>query len=117
MTSQTGGTPPNPRVTLRDETDGRDRRFLDAHLDSAGSLVISGQDLGPSTGPVSSDGEYEWSTTIRAEHIPQLLVVLGAPPDSAVLVVLAENWTGGRAAELERRIDRSTIPHELWSYS
>jgi hypothetical protein len=105
------------KVTLRDEVDGGERRYLGAHLDETGSLVIDGQDLGPSTAPVSSDGEYEWWVTISAQHIPQLLALLDAPPASDILEVLAENWTGTRSHELERRIRESGIPHQFSSYS
>ena len=46
-------------VTLRDEVDGPDSRHLWAHIDQEGNLHIDGQDLGPKTAIVSSDGEYE----------------------------------------------------------
>jgi len=105
------------KVTLRDEVDRGERRYLGAHVDETGSLVIDGQDLGPSTAPVSSDGEYEWWVAISAQHIPQLLALLDAPPASDILKVLAENWTGTRSHELERRIRESGIPHQFSSYS
>jgi hypothetical protein len=57
-------------VLLRAEQDGRNQRFLRASLNAEGALVIEGQDLGPKTALVSSDGEYEWSRTILREHIP-----------------------------------------------
>ena len=44
------------KVTLRDETDGPDRRHLEAYLDETDNLHIDGQDLGPSTSIVSGDG-------------------------------------------------------------
>jgi len=48
------------RISLRRERDVDDQRFLDAWVDASGALHIEGQDLGPSTAPVSDDGEYEW---------------------------------------------------------
>jgi hypothetical protein len=106
-----------PRVQLRHEVSGRDRRFLTASITDAGDLLIEGQDLGPSTSFVSSDGEYEWWRTIKAEHLPALLQLLDAPPGSDVLQVLASHWTGPASHELEKRIRDSGIPSELSTWS
>jgi hypothetical protein len=104
------------KVRLRDETDGRDRRFLDAHLDDAGNLHIDGQDLGSSTWPMSGDGEYEWRRIIKAHDLPLLLTLLGAPADASVLDVLEEHWSGKRAGDLEAVIRASDIPNEFSSW-
>lgn len=105
------------KVTLRDEVDGGDRRYLGAQLDATGSLVIDGQDLGPSTAPVSSDGENEWRVTISAKDIPGLLTLLDAPPAANILDFLAEKWTGSPSHELDKRIRESEIPRRFSSYS
>jgi hypothetical protein len=105
------------KVTLRDEDDGRDRRFLDAYLDDAGNLHIEGQDLGPSTWPMSGDGEYEWRRIIKAQDVPHLLTLLGAPPGANVLDVLEEHWSGKRAGDLEALIGTSDIPVDFSSWS
>ena len=105
------------RVTLRDEVVGPDRRYLGASLNKAGGLVIEGQDLGPAAAAVSPDGEYEWWTTINAEDFPQLWALLDAPTGSDILQVLAENWTGERSYELERRLRDSDIPRGFNAYS
>ena len=104
-------------VTLRAEHDGPDSRYLTASLDAHGALVIEGQDLGPGTSIVSSDGEYEWSRTILPEHIPKLLVVLNAPADANILAVLKKHWTGDKSYELEGRIRDSDIPSKLSTWS
>jgi hypothetical protein len=52
---------------------------------SEGSLHVDGQDLGPSTAPVSHDGEYEWFTTVRAPNVRRLVELLGGHQDSDVL--------------------------------
>jgi hypothetical protein len=104
-------------VQLRHEVNGRDSRFLSASITEAGDLVIAGQDLGPSTSIVSSDGEYEWWRTIKAEHFPALLQLLNAPPGSDVLQVLASHWTGPASHELERCIRESDIPSEVSAWS
>ena len=64
-------------VTLRNEIDGPDSRHLWAHLDQKGNLHIDGQDLGPKTTIVSSDGEYEWFETIDRSDLPKLIGLLG----------------------------------------
>ena len=105
------------RVNLRAERDGLDSRFLDAYLDDEGNLHIDGQDLGPSTGPVSSDGEYEWFKVIQARDLSRLKALLGARPDEDILDVLERSWTGPRAGELETLLSESGIPVSLsvWS--
>jgi hypothetical protein len=64
---------------LRAERFGNDRRFLWAYLDEEGNFHLDGQDLGPDTEAVSSDGEYEWLQTIAAVDIPGVIELLGDP--------------------------------------
>jgi hypothetical protein len=104
-------------VSLRAEHDGPDSRFLDAYLDDDGNLNIDGQDLGPQTRPVSSDGEYEWFEVIRAAQVPALRRLLGANSDEDILDVLERSWSGERAADLERLLRESGIPIELSTWS
>ena len=103
-------------VALREERNGEDSRYLDARLEANGDLRISGQDLGPGTWPVNSDGEYEWVKVVPAEHVPALMRLLGAAADADVLDELAARWTGPGSYELERRIRESDIPVKLWTY-
>ncbi len=105
------------RIVLRAEHSGLDSRYLSAYLDTHGALVIEGQDLGPGTWPVSTDGEYEWSHTIAAADIPVLLELLGAPPGADTLDVLSARFTGRRSYELERIIRESGIPVRTWTWS
>jgi hypothetical protein len=104
-------------VTLRDERGGRDRRSLWAYLDDEGDLHIDGQDLGPGTAPVSSDGEYEWFQTIAAADVPRTIALLDGDAGDDVLALLAREWTGARSYELERRLGESDIPirRSTWS--
>lgn len=108
-------TPTNDKVMLREERKGADERYLWAYLDDEGSLHIDGQDLGPSTGPVSPDGEYEWFTTIRAPHVAELSELLGCPPGDAILGVLESRYSGDASYELERIIRESHLPVERFS--
>jgi hypothetical protein len=104
------------RVSLRAEHDGPNSRFLDAYLDAEGDLHIDGQDLGPATAPVSSDGEYEWFKVIGKGDLPRLKELLGAQPEEAILDVL-ERFTGTDSYELEKVLRESGIPVALsvWS--
>jgi hypothetical protein len=99
-------------VTLREGRDGRDSRHLWAYLDETGALHIDGQELGPGTAPMSDDGEYEWFQTIKAEHLPGLLGLLGGRPGDDVLSLLEEKWSGGRSYDLEKILREGAIPIE-----
>ena len=105
------------KVTLRDETSGPDRRHLWAYFDDEGNLHIDGQDLGPGTAPVSTDGEYEWFKKISAHDLPKLLTLLGAPSGANVLDVLEREWSGDKAGDLETLIRKSDLRVEtsVWS--
>lgn len=105
------------KIMLRSERRERDSRNLWAYLDGDGSLHIDGQDLGPGTAPISSDGEYEWFQKIRAEHIPRSLEVLGAPPESDILSFLDENYSGESSYVLERLLRTGDVPVEFSSWS
>jgi hypothetical protein len=104
------------KVVLRDERSGADRRNLWAYLDDEGNLHIDGQDLGPATALVSNDGEYEWFETISAEHLPQLLVLLGGAPGGELLDLLEERWSGPRSGDLESLLRECDIPIERFVY-
>ena len=104
-------------VTLRHERTGRDVRWLGAYVDGAGTLHIDGQDLGPGTAIVSSDGEYEWFETIAAADVPRLVVALGGAPGDDVLDLLARDWTGPRSYDFERLLRESGIPVAITTWS
>jgi hypothetical protein len=99
---------------LRDECSGADRRSLWAFLDDDFGLHIHGHDLGPSTAMVSPDGEYEWFQTVRAQHIPALLVLLGGAGTTDVLGHLERNYSGPASYELERVLREGAVPVELF---
>ena len=108
---------PTRTVTLRAERNGADYRHLAAYLDEQGRLHIDGQDLGPGTAIVSSDGEYEWYNTIAAEDVPRVVELLEGQPGDDVLDLLERNWTGAHSYELERRLRESDIHVELFVWS
>ena len=104
-------------LQLRHETLGENSRFLSAYLDAQGHLHIDGQDLGPSTGSVSSDGEYEWFQVIQASDLPRLIAALGGRPDEPILELLERRFSGKASYELERVLRTGEIPvhREVWS--
>ncbi len=107
-------------VRLRAEHDGEDRRFLTAAVGPSGDLALNGQDLGPGTAMVSSDGEYEWTTTIAAADVPRLVALLGGEPGSDVLDVLAryaDDVQPRGSYRVEQVIRESGIPlrRHIWS--
>ncbi len=97
-------------VTLRDERKGDDYRYLGAYVDWKGALHIDGQDLGPGTAVISSDGEYEWFQIIARRHVRKVVALLEGRRGVDVLDLLEEHWTGPRSYELERRLRESDIP-------
>lgn len=103
-------------VTLRDEREGADTRWLGASVDAAGALHIDGHDLGPGTAMVSSDGEYEWFKTASAVDVPRLVTALGGRAGDDVLDLLEREWTGPRSYDLERVLRESDIPVTLFTW-
>jgi hypothetical protein len=103
-------------VTLRQERNGRDVRWLGAYVDGAGALHIDGQDLGPGTAMVSSDGEYEWFKTVAPNDVDRLVVLLGGQPGDDVLALLERDWTGSRSYDFERLLRESGIPVNLFTW-
>ncbi len=105
------------KVALRAETDGRNSRSLEAWVDDDGALHIEGQDLGPATAFVSSDGEYEWARTVAPADVPSLVAELGGQPGHDILDILELSWTGLRSYDLEKLLRETKIPITLWTWS
>lgn len=103
-------------VTLRQERLGDDVRWLGAFVDGSGALRVHGQDLGPGTAMVSSDGEYEWFITVGAGDVGRLVAVLGGQPGDDVLELLERDWTGPRSYDFERVLRESGIPVMLFTW-
>jgi len=104
------------RIVLRREQRGPNKFSLWAYLDDDGNLHIDGQDLGPITASVSSDGEYEYFKTIPAPFVPELLALLGAAANTNPLDELDNNWCDAASWDLERVLAESTIPVKLHTY-
>ena len=102
----------NRVICLRAERDGPDRRNLSAYLDAEGNLHIDGQDIGPGTALVSSDGEYEWFETVRASHVPRRVELLGGEAGDDVLDVLELRYRNEGSYDLESLLRDGGIPVE-----
>jgi hypothetical protein len=103
-------------VTLRQERRGGDVRWLGAFVDGSGALRVHGQDLGPGTAMVSSDGEYEWFMTVAAGDVQRLVALIGGQPGDDVLELLERAWTGPRSYDFERVLRESGIPVKLFTW-
>lgn len=75
---------------------------------------MRGHDLGPS---VPGGGEYEWTYTVAAVMLPQLVEALGGAPGQAVMEVLADRWTGEAAGGVGTVIRESGIEFGFGSWS
>jgi hypothetical protein len=106
-----------PTITLRDEkrADGS-HLALWAYLDTAGQLHIDGQDLGPVTRNVSTDGEYEYFKFVAPQDIPRLTELLGGRPDEGILDLLERGWTGEKSYALEDLLRDGDVPVVLAVY-
>lgn len=98
------------RVVLRAEYYERGSRHLSAWQDERG-LHIDGQDLGEGTESIGTDGEYEWSYTVKPEHLPRLRASLAIEGD--LLDALEREWSGARSYDFEKRL--RDVPTEFWS--
>jgi hypothetical protein len=109
---------PGRSVKLQDEGRG-DGSWLNvnATLERDGTLKISGQDFGPVTKGVSSDGEYEWFYIVAAEDVPALVVALGGKHGADVIDLLAQRWSGDAAYELGEAVRSSGVQYRFSTYS
>ena len=114
MTSDTG---PQATISLLNERDGPNSWFIDASLDEQGNLLIAGQDIGPATATMSSDGEYEWSVVVPASSLGRAVVVLGGRAGEPILELLARDYSGRAAYGIRRKLEEAGIPVELFTWS
>lgn len=99
---------------LRNVRDDQGNTFaLDVRLLDDESVEFAAQDLGPITAKVSDDGEYEYWRTIAAEHVPQLVWLLGGEPGEHVIELLARHWSGARSFDLEHVLRQAPFPIQL----
>jgi uncharacterized protein (DUF1810 family) len=82
---------------------------LSCRLDNKGDFLIEGHDMG-------SHSEYEWQTVVRAEHVPQLIALIGDGGDTDLLTIVRRDWLPVEGERLERLIKLSSVPSKFSSY-
>jgi hypothetical protein len=92
------------RVVLRDESDDRGTRHLDAVLVHDGTLRVTGHDQGPRVSDFWGEAitSYEWVYIIATDRIPALLRLVGGHDGDDVLALLAAHHQlpGGQISDL-----------------
>ena len=109
----------NPRteVVLLDEwIDGESRRVV-AKLTADCSLMISGQDIGPSVERIFGSDEYEYSHTIPAPFIAAFFELLGAKQVTDILGAI-DHFGRRRYPEIVDALEKAkaTMPIKFWSH-
>lgn len=103
------------RVVLRNTEDSGGRRLLEAFMRD-GDLVVSGNDTGPAVEEFWGKDDYEWETTVRAEHIPALMVALGGVEGSDPMALIEAKCTMDDGFILESVLRDEVVPVERWSF-
>ena len=103
------------KTVLREERLDGDYRYLGIEQKANGDLVFEGQDLGPGVEQAMGTREYEWTWTIKAQHVLALKQALGA--DGEILSVLKQHFANDKAAGLYNFLNTHQIPVETWSRS
>lgn len=108
---------PGRTVTLQSETrqDGS-RLSISATLERDGTLQITGHDLGPVTAGMNDRGEYEWFYTVAASDVAALAIVLGGQPDTDVIDLLQQRWSGDSANGLGEALRSSGVQYRFAAY-
>ena len=87
---------------------GNIRLKLQAILEDNGDFTIYGCDRGPK----NTDGdrfEYIWEFTVKAQHVPKLVVLLGGMADEDLLKIIERDWRQVQGEGLEKFIRESGI--------
>lgn len=104
-------------ITLLDEYTGKNSWHLQARVSENGDLIIEGQDLGHCVEQFWGTGytEYEWEITVRAVHIPKLIVALGGKDGDNVLLLLAARYKDDNRYADKGFFEEQSVPIEFWS--
>ena len=102
-------------IVLRDTQDGDGRRQLSAYLQSDGTLLIEGHDMGPGVartlGPDIT--EYEWAISIPSSGVQRLKLALSCQDD--ILAAVLNRFSGDASGELQGFLDKHAGPYDFWS--
>ncbi|NVM53756.1 MAG: hypothetical protein HWN66_08655 [Candidatus Helarchaeota archaeon] len=64
------------KITIYDRKFGKDHQVLEIKITDEGNLVFEGYDIGEFVKEYWGDSDYEYWLTIKAEHIPTVLLHL-----------------------------------------
>jgi hypothetical protein len=104
-------------VVLREERSPKGSRSLLARIGKSGDLRIEGQDLGSSVEEFWGVGlrEYEWTITVRAAQLQQLIAALGGIDGDDVLSLLAARCSENERYASKDFLEERGVPVEFWS--
>ncbi len=104
-------------IVLRRFRADRDVRYLGASRQPDGGLLIEGQDLGPGVEAAFGPGitEYEWTWTVEARALPDLVAALnGHPGDDPLRLLVA--WTNAHGGiDPGIHLQEAGVPIAFWS--
>jgi hypothetical protein len=101
-------------LELRQDGEGLFRRRIT--LNSDGSLVLDGHDLGPGVQAVLGRDEYEFDRTLSRSGVARLSAALGVVDDAGLRTELQTRFArpGGSRA-FEAFLEAESIPSHFWS--
>ncbi len=104
-------------VVLVNERIGTDSRRIWASLNDDGSLVISGQDIGPKVVRFFGTDEYEFVHTVPAEFLELFFSMLGVNKFDNPLEVIRQ-FGGDNYEKLATALEfaSASIPIDFWSW-
>ena len=85
---------------------------LQAILEDNGDFVIYGCDRGPKN-EMGDRFEYIWEFTVKLEHVPEVLALLGGTDGDELLEIIERHWKQIEGSRLEEKIRKSGIPFRL----
>lgn len=104
-------------VVLVDEKSGADMRHIWASLDLDGSLVISGQDIGPKVERFFGTDEYEFSYIVPVAYLEAFFFLLQVKIFDNPLEAIKQ-FSGKNYEILSEALEQSKdmIPIKFWSW-
>src|SRR3954463_11327181 len=99
--------PKSSRTVRLVDVEGPTSMRIDANINEAGDLVISGQDTGEAPSQLFGDRDYEYWLTVRSQH-----------KDDALLALIEKLYAGDTRAEIRLRelLEGKGIPCEFHNY-
>ena len=99
-------------LTLQNRMNGNIRLKLQAILEDNGDFTIYGCDRGPRNA-VGNRFEYIWEFTIKAQHVQEIVGLLGGMTNDDLLEIIERDWKPTQGEGLEKLIRESGISYNL----